>query len=220
MDIRRRALRILAGKGPSLSSWFSGGMLVAMTAQVHDQVEWRHRKYLLVGVDGDRLFDPADHGLHDLRPTTTANWRGWVAHYAIVDDRLLLAELVDVGLFVLPGETVPAFDGVEATYEGRGPLSYTGLDLPLDFTGKLLIAHGFIDSLYRHMGFHPAWKFEESWELEIDKGSLTDARDLSDEMRTRRKDIERGVDRDPDDVSQPGWIQRTFRLDFWRSKGR
>lgn len=92
--------------------------------------------------------------------------------------------------------------------------------MPLDFTGRLLIADGFIQSLYRHMGFHPAWKFEESWELDLEHGRLTNARDLSDEMRIRRREIERGTERDPDDVSQPGWIERTFRLDFWRSKGR
>ena len=191
-----------------------------MTAQVHDRVDWRSRSYLLVGVDGGPLFDPADHGLNDLHPTTTANWRGWVARYAIVDDRFLLADLVDIGRFLLPGETAPTFNGVEASYEGRGPLNYMGLNMHLDFTGRLLIAHGFIQSLYRHMGFHPAWKFEESWELDLDDGQVTDARDLSDEMRIQRGNIESGAAVDPDDTSQPGWIARTFRLDLWRSKGR
>ena len=194
-------------------------MLVAMTAQVHDRVDWRNRHFLLVAVDGDRLFDPADHGLPHLHPTTTANWRGWVAHYAIAGDRLVLADLVDVGLFPLPGEPAPTFQGVEATFEGRGPLSYLGLDMPLDFTGRLLIAHGFIQSLYRHMGFHPAWKFEESWEMLLDHGRLARTRDLSDEMRALRKKIESGDVNDPDDTSRPGWIEKTFRLDFWRSKG-
>lgn len=195
-------------------------MLVDMTAQVHDHVNWRGRSYLLVGVDGGPLFDPADHGLTELHPTTTANWRGWVAHYGIVDDRLVLRDLTDVGRFLLEGETAPTFNGIEATFQGRGPLAYQGLNMPLDFTGRLLIADGFIQSLYRHMGFHPAWKFEESWELDLEHGRLTNARDLSDEMRIRRREIERGTERDPDDVSQPGWIERTFRLDFWRSKGR
>lgn len=81
-----------------------------------------------------------------------------------------------------------------------------------------LIARGFIQALYRHMGFHPAWKFEESWELIFDKEALSDATDLSPEMQNLRTDIDSGKLSDPDGESSPGWIARTFRLSFGRSK--
>jgi hypothetical protein len=190
-----------------------------MTAQVHDRVSWRHRDYLLVGVDGDDLFHPFDHGLATVA-TTTANWRGWVAKYAIRDDKLVLAELHDVGLSAPQSESPPPLLGVPAERHGQWSFSYPGLNHPIAFTGRLLMAHGFIQSLYRHMGFHPAWKFEESWELDLERGRVTAARELSDEMRLLREKIQAGDEADPDDDTQPGWIERTFRLDFRRSKGR
>jgi hypothetical protein len=190
-----------------------------MTAQAHDTVVWRHQDHLLVGVDGTGLFDPVEHGLQTMA-TTTANWRGWVARYE-VQDRLILMELHDVGLSPDQQDTPPILNGVPAQKPGGGwSALYPGLNWPLPFTGHLLIARGFIQSLYRHMGFHPAWKFEESWQLDFDNGTLTRARDLTEEMRTRRESIQAGGVDDPDDESHPGWIERTFRLDFWRSKGR
>jgi hypothetical protein len=110
--------------------------------------------------------------------------------------------------------------GVPAERHGQWSFSYPGLNYPIAFTGRLLMAHGFIQSLYRHMGFHPAWKFEESWELDLERGRVTAARELSDEMRLLREKIQGGDEADPDDDTQPGWIERTFRLDFRRSKGR
>ena len=189
-----------------------------MTAQAHDLVDWQHRTFLLVGVEGSGLFDPSRYGL-ETRPTTTANWRGWIARYAVDRDRLTLVQLKDVGLSSEQMESPPAVEGVTPTATG-GSHAYEDLNVQVDFTGRLLIARDFIQSLYRHMGFHPAWKFEESWELDVAHGVVTSSRDVSMEMRELRKRIERGDTGDPDDVSTPGWIARTFRLDFWRSKGR
>ncbi|HVF53706.1 MAG TPA: hypothetical protein VNC78_08890 [Actinomycetota bacterium] len=187
-----------------------------MTAQAHDGFLWQNGEYLLVGVDGGRLFDLREHGF-ETRPTTTANWRGWVARYGIIEDQLLLVELRDVGLWVEPGDPPPVLRGVEGILEGHS-YRFHGLVWPLDFSGRLLIARGFIQSLYRHMGFHPAWKFEEAWQLEINEGRLVEAHDTSDEMRATREKIGSDEAADPDDVTRPGWIARTFRLSFNRSK--
>lgn len=189
-----------------------------MTAQIHDRVLWNHRDYLLVGVGGSGLFDAREHGL-ETRPTTTANWRGWAARYAIEDDRLLLMELTDVGLWVEPGAPAPTLFGIEAIAEGPGSYRYPDLRHPVPFTGRLLIARDFIQSLYRHMGFHPAWKFEESWELDVEDGLVTQTRELTAEMRTLRKKIKSGKVEDPDSPTRPNWIVRTFGLDIRRSKG-
>jgi len=69
------------------------------------------------------------------------------------------------------------------------------------------------------MGFHPAWKFEESWEVDLDRGRVMNARELTEEMRKLRHQIQAGEAADPDSDARPGWIERTFKLDFRRSKG-
>ena len=189
-----------------------------MTAQVHDRVVWRYRDHLLVGVNGAPLFDPSEYGLRTA-PTTTANWRGWVARYGIQDDRFTLMELTDVGLFLEPGESPPPIGDVAAQNESAHVYRYPDLHLHVSFTGRLIIARGFIQSLYRHMGFHPAWKFEESWEIDLDQGLVTQVREITEEMRMMREKIETGEKEDPDSPTRAGWIERTFRLDFRRSKG-
>lgn len=189
-----------------------------MTVQIHDRVLWNHQDHLLVGVGGEGLFDARAHGL-ETRPTTTANRRGWAAHYAIQDDRLILTELSDVGLWVGPGAAPATLFGVQAVAEGPGSYRFPELHHPVPFTGNLLIARGFIRSLYRHMGFHPAWKFEESWDLVLDDGRLIEARELTPEMRSLRKKIKSGKIQDPDSPTRPNWIARTFGLDIRRSKG-
>ncbi len=37
----------------------------------------------------------------------------------------------------------------------------SNLPAPISFTGGLPIAADFIQELYVHLGFHPAWKFRE-----------------------------------------------------------
>ena len=42
---------------------------------------------------------------------------------------------------------------------------YADVNYPIAYTGGLLLARGFIQKLYEHMGFHPAWKYEQVIEL-------------------------------------------------------
>ena len=52
-----------------------------------------------------------------------------------------------------------------------------------------MIANGFIDDLYEHMGFHPAWKYTNVVELIFAKGILRQQFDRSERMA----DIRQGV---------------------------
>ena len=49
---------------------------------------------------------------------------------------------------------------------------YKGLRHPVPFTGGLLLTRDFIEELYVHMGFHPAWKYREVHELIFRAGEL------------------------------------------------
>jgi hypothetical protein len=65
--------------------------------------------------------------------------------------------------------------------------NYHDIGLPLRFTGGLLLGKGFIRSLYEHMGFHPAWKYEKVIELIFSGGVLAAAYDRSAEMAEIRE---------------------------------
>ena len=93
---------------------------------------------------------------------------------------------------------------------------YEYIDKLIPFSGKLLLAREFIWSMYVHMGFHPANKFEEVHKLEFDQGRLSHATDISELMEGERKTMrERPLSpvdtKDQKDIRE--WIESTFNLD-------
>lgn len=194
-----------------------------VTAQASDVVAYAGEIFVLAGVTGDGLFDPSRYDLQ-LRATTTANWRGYVSHYKITDAHLVLDSLTDVGLAdVFDEESMrtlaPAIEGRLPTW--RSGIVYENMNLPVAFSGRLLIAREFLRDLYVHMGFHPAWKFEHVVELVLLEGELFEARDLSAEVAETRREILQGSREDPDGPhGGPGWIARTFQRGYRRGLGK
>ena len=175
-------------------------MFLRVTAQASDSVTYAGSVYQLAGVTGEGLFDPFAHGL-DLVATTTANWRGYVAHYAVVGDRFVLEGLTDVGIRGAIDEDAmrelaPDLAGAAATW--KPGVVYEDIDLPIAFTGRLLLGRGFLRDLYVHMGFHPAWKFEHVWELVLADGMVQEAQDISEQAAQARREILEGAREDPD----------------------
>jgi hypothetical protein len=183
-----------------------------MTAQAPDSVMYEGAEWVLVGIDGHGLFDPA---AWDLRPIalSTAEWRGFVCRYAVEGDRLRLAHLSigladeDAGarLEELPGVSRVVADRV------RWTVDFDGVDIP--FTGTLMLGRGFIRDLYVHMGFHPPWKWERVTRLELDAGRVTETADESTRMareREARKGAPLAPGPDADRQTVGRWIRDTF----------
>ncbi len=83
----------------------------------------------------------------------------------------------------------------------------------MPFTGGLLLADGFIQQLYVHMGFHPAWEFESVVELLIESGNVVAALDRSAAMKELRDRLGaeplRPTSWNRDEVM--GWIKRAVQ---------
>jgi hypothetical protein len=164
-----------------------------MTAQIPDSVRIDRVDHDLVGVHGDGLFDPADHGLAVVM-ASTACYRGYVCTYAVVDDQLQLdileamAGRYDGDDFV--SNEPPLIHGHAAErIGGRGQpfnVVYRGLGLPVAFTGQLLIGAGRIDELIAEMGFAPAWTYQRVVLLGFEGGKLASREDLSAAMAATR----------------------------------
>jgi hypothetical protein len=192
-----------------------------MTAQMSDSLTYQDRKCHIAGVNGDGLFRPEDYDLEPVA-TCTACWRGFVCHYALKEKTLILdgleISLAGGGRGAGPWQG-PEINGVKPVGGGMFDNVYNNLDLDLDFTGGMLLAEGFIWGLYVHMGFHPAWKYEEVIELIIDRGKLVEARNVSARMRELRNKLKKAKKPlrpdplgDPNEVTE--WIKSTFRLDY------
>ena len=114
----------------------------------------------------------------------------------------------------------PALHGVHPLppTNRNGPFSfsdnYHDIGLPLPFTGGLLLGDGFIQELYEHMGFHPAWKFRKVIELVFADGILTATHDRSYDMaRVRAINTPDGKPKSKrfnSPVDMVGWIEDCF----------
>jgi hypothetical protein len=195
-----------------------------VTGQVSDHLRLGDRRWDVAAIDGDGLFDPADVGIESVA-ASSANWRGFVCGYAVVDDRFVLEDLWLSGLSTLHGQQVtmlPQLLGVvpEPADDWGGDLRLRGVNLSVTFSGRLLVGNGFLDELYEHMGFHPAWKFEEVRELHVEQGRVTADVDRSQRLAEVREQImagERGQPRPQGPRGQMDWIEQSFSLDWRRS---
>jgi len=188
-----------------------------------DQVRWRGRTWSLVGIAGGPLFDPAAFGVVP-QMLHTAAWRGFLCTYAVAQEALRLDRLEigfdpETNARAVAGDA-PVIGRSAAVRRGTGYVwLYDGADLPIPFTGGLRLGHGFIRELYVHMGFAPAWKFEEVHELRFEEGRLVSATDESREMR-RQRDLARREPLAPPRNSGveriTAWIRSTFDRSYDR----
>lgn len=215
-----------------------------MTAQITDHVIYQNTPYQLIGVKGSWLPNPGDYGL---TPTmiSTACYRGYYCDYTVRESRLLLTHLV---IRVLEDDPPPiegvapiigvrrklgdkefppppmrgmyesfATDGHYINYDGA---IYADLKVKTHFTGGLLIAGDFINSMYVHMGFQKPTSFKTVLELVFEDGELTSARDHSETMAERRAEMLKPHPRIGFDDEQKqqnhlkDWIEWTFSLDY------
>jgi hypothetical protein len=158
-----------------------------MTAQFHDL--FRHQNQEFSVVSAGELFAPASFGLFPI-PASTACWRGNLALYTIRDAQLVLDRLY-VNLRELQG---PMINGVTpqppADRYGMFNNTYGNLNLPIPYSGSMLIGSGFIRELYEHMGFHPAWKYGVVIELMFENGKWKGETDRSESMAELRRTMQ------------------------------
>lgn len=172
-----------------------------MTAQIADPCFLRGRRYNLVGTSGGPLFEPKDHGMIAL-PMSSARWCGYRATYVIADGAIVLR---DLEITVLSGE--PVLNGM-APRTSDGDLHYAGVNLPLAYTGGVLLGDGFIKELGRRIG-HPACKYRRVIEVVLEAGRVAKERDVSAEIaeiRARLSQPQKVRDVDMDEVRR--WAER------------
>ena len=185
----------------------------AMTAQIPDSFLLRDNKYSIVGMNGTGLFHPVEYDLQPL-PRITSCWRGFVTMYKILSNKLFL-DTLQINL----DHEGPVINNVRPVFSTQGMFNnlYNNLKLSVNFTGGLLIAAGFIQKLYVHMGFHPAWKYETVYELSFSEGDVLKTQDVSKEMaelraKMTRKPLQPGADASTEEVD--AWIASTFKRDY------
>jgi len=181
-----------------------------MTAQMPDELEYNGETYSIIGVKGEGLFEARDLGLIPL-PSSTACWRGNIMKYRCEEKQLILDEII------VNSKNTPTINGVDP--QPNSPsfnYTYRNLNLMIKFTGGILIAKDFIQSMYVHMGFQRPIAFEKVIEIQMEEGNIISVKNLSHEMEKLRN-------KNPDEGSQPEssskedigkWVEKTFSRDY------
>ena len=134
---------------------------------------------------------------YDVRPVEacTACWDGHLEVYSIRDKRLNLKES-SVNLYEQEGDSGewkpvvgPDVNGVSAErLDSLFNNQYDGINLRFDWDGEIMVATGFIDGMYVHMGPPSPDAFERVNVLEFKAGRLVNRVDMSDVAAERRGD--------------------------------
>ncbi|GAG79916.1 unnamed protein product, partial [marine sediment metagenome] len=155
-------------------------IVIDMTAQIPDEFILNGENFSLVGMKGNGLFEPLDFGIIP-HSASTACWRGYVMKYHFTKDKLILD-----GMRVNTNDP-PRINGIEPEKEGNlFKYYYKNLNLKTNFTGKVLLAKDFIQSMYVHMGFQRPIAFETVVEIDVKSGEIISVRDLSKQMEEYR----------------------------------
>ena len=193
-----------------------------MTAQIDDNFIWKDQSYSVSGISEGSLFDIS---LLDLNPqgSCTACYRGYQAEFGVVDSKLALRNL-HCNLYQegdgYVREIGPAINGIppkgpdeEKEYDWFNN-HYEGIDYYLEYSGGILAADGFIDELYVHMGFHPAWKYKTVFEFVFENGILQSKNDRSEKVAEIRDFVaqqrQEHSGRKPDDEELRTFIVGSF----------
>jgi len=191
-----------------------------MTAQISDLFMYQDREYDLAGFSEHTPFSPESLGLTPVSYCTGC-YRGYQAVFAVHEGRLVLKTL-SVSLYTdgpyRPEPLVgPPIQGVEPKRDDDVHYfnnTYENINLPLAYTGGVLIARSFINELYEHMGFHPPWKYRIVWELLFEGGRLLKARDCSLRMAEARKHFLSSRSEESENGDQTNalyaWIEQSF----------
>jgi len=153
-----------------------------VTAQINDIFKFNGVEYVVVGIDGPELFDPINEGFTPMS-ASTACWRGFYLTFNATDMYLYLEEMQ------INQDKAKVFNDIKPVKgDSRFSHKYPNLNYKLPFTGKILIAKDFINSMYVHMGFQRPMAYKTVIELKIKEGDVLEVLDHSDMFEKRRKE--------------------------------
>lgn len=206
-----------------------------MTAQIGDIYKKDRQEYTVVAMSAPSAFDPKDYGLEP-NCSCTACWRGYWCEYNIDDDRLLLQNLFmfnkNGDYPVLNGVSISSAEYVQReAYQGGfkkrnkkiitverhwGHREYKNVNLPVSYTGRILVGAGFIPKYCINMGFQRCWAYKTLIEFVFEEGILLDCIDHSQTAQELRTEID-AREADPShpavgDISQ--FVEESFSLDY------
>lgn len=166
-----------------------------MTAQIGDVFKYKNHDYKIVAINKPISFSPEEYGITP-ESCCSACWTGYWCNYNISDEGIVLENL-----YINSHEDYyPDINGVKVkgskknAFEYMGHHYYEGVNIKMDYTGRILVGKDFLRGYYIHMGYQRAWAYEELKELVFENGALIEVIDHSHIAKEIRERIENEPD--------------------------
>lgn len=196
-----------------------------MTAQIGDKFTFRGSDYSIVAISTPIQFNPVNFGIIPMS-IGTACWAGYWCEYDISEKGIILKNLY----INAKDDNYPAINGVEAMGDEEGEFKYMGhhlykdVQIPMKYTGKILVGKDFLREYYIHMGYQRAWAYQTLMEFIFEEGVLLDTVDHSQMAEKLREEMKKTGKRKPyteldiprflKDSSSQDIIKDSFSLDI------
>lgn len=159
-----------------------------MTAQIGDTFRYEEQEYSIVAISNSIPFHPKDYGMEP-EAVCTACWDGYWCDYKISDNGIFLQNLY----INSKDGNYPEINGVKGNNQYMGHHLYKNINLPIPYSGKIVVGKDFINKYYVHMGYQRAWGYETLLEFVYEDGKLTDIMDYSSVAAELREKSDDGV---------------------------
>ena len=192
-----------------------------MTAQIGDIYKYKKKEFTVVALSSVMLFDPKNYGMEP-HASSTACWRGYWCEQLLKDLYLYNSD-----------DKYPPLNGVEVSlpefkeYKCQGGKKiimkahfghrvYKDVNIPIPYTGKILLGDGFMREYYIHMGFQRGWAYKKLIELVFEEGILLECNDLSHIAKAQREAMVQGNinPQRPDVDILSKFVDDSFSLDY------
>ncbi len=188
-----------------------------MTAQIGDSIKYKDNEYSIVAISTPIEFEPKDYGITPWG-TCSACWAGYWCEYRISEEGIVLQNLY----INSKDEYYPPINGVEVNGHEKNPSKYMGhhlyqdVNLPINYTGRIVVGKDFLREYYIHMGYQRAWAYETLLEFVFKNGELVEIIEHSEVAKRLREDMEGKRDRSKavqkEDIEK--FVSDSFSLDL------
>ena len=187
-----------------------------MTGQINDKFNYKGTNYDISAIEfPKKFFEISTLGLAP-SPCNTACWRGFKADFAINDNKHLVLVHLSTNKGSLEKSAVPKINGkapISRTDSFGFSLHYKDVNLPLPYSGGVLITNGFIRERYIHMGFQSPLSYKLVIELKFENGLFVSETDLSEKIQSQREKT-RDLTEEEKLRNLPKWIDKQFDLSY------
>lgn len=159
-----------------------------MTAQIHNVMLYNDQIYSIIALQNELDFKPEPYGIAPDKGCSMC-WRGYFCKFGIIENQLVIMDWHILVNDQLEQLEPPIVENNQAVISS-GKWQYVAMNIPIDYSGGVVIGTGFIDKYYIHMGFQQVYAYKKVYELIFEKGILIETLNHSERIEQLRQNID------------------------------